>query len=141
MAIARTLFSTFTPLQNPNFRRYMSGQALSLIGTWMQSTAQSWVVWQLSHSTASLGMVAMLGALPNLLFGPWASAWGDRLDRRRLLIFTQVAAMLLACALAILVQTGLVQLWHVHLLAALLGIVSALDMPAQNAFIGDLSGS
>src|SRR5262249_3830362 len=78
--------------------------------------------------------------LPFLLLGPWISVWADRLDRRRLLIGTQVSSMILAAALALLVQTGTVQLWHVHLLALLLGMVNALDMPTQQAFIGELSG-
>jgi MFS family permease len=106
----------------------------------MQVTAQTWVVWTLSHSTAALGVVAMLGSLPILLLGPWTGLWADTLDRRRLLVATQVSAMLLAVALGVLVHTGTIQVWHVDVLATLLGIVTALDMPAQQAFIGDLSG-
>jgi MFS family permease len=82
----------------------------------------------------------MLGTLPILLFGPWAGVWADRLDRRKLLIATQVTAMLLAFVLALLTQFKAVQIWHVYILSALLGVVTALDMPAQQAFIGDLSG-
>lgn len=132
--------SIFFPLRNRNLRVYLGGQAISLIGTWMQATAQAWVVWSLSHSTAALGVVAMLGTLPILLLGPWTGVWADTLDRRRLLIVTQATAMALAIALAVLVQIGVIQVWHVYALATLLGIVTALDMPAQQAFIGDLSG-
>lgn len=135
-----TFSRTFTPLRIRNLRIYLGGQAISLLGTWMQSTAQAWVVWQISHSTVDLGVNAMLGMLPFLLLGPWISVWADRLERRRLLIGTQVSSMLLAVILAVLVQTGTVQLWHVHLLALLLGMVNALDMPTQQAFIGELSG-
>src|SRR5258707_496700 len=136
----RTVRSNFDPLRYPNFRLYLGGQAISLIGTWLQVTAQSWVVWRLSGSEAALGVVSMLNALPLLFLGLYTGAWVDRVDRRKLLIGTQIAAMLLAFALAALTQSGLVQLWHVYLLSFLLGISSALDMPAQQAFLGDLSG-
>ncbi|MGE5509583.1 MAG: MFS transporter [Chitinophagales bacterium] len=131
---------TFSPLQNRNLRLYLSGQAVSLIGTWMQITAQSWVVWRLSRSEAALGVVGMLGTLPFLILGPVAGTWADRLDRRKILINTQTVAMVLAFVLAALVQFDLVRLWHVYLLAALLGCVNALDMPSQQAFIGDMAG-
>ena len=132
--------SNFSPLKIANFRYYLSGQAVSLIGTWLQLTAQGWVVWELSHSEAALGIVAMLGTLPILLLGPWAGVWADRLNRRRLLIVTQTGAMFLAFTLAGLAQAGIVQLWHVYLLSGLLGVITAIDFPAQQAFIGDLSG-
>jgi len=136
----RTVRGNFAPLRYPNFRLYLGGQAISLIGTWLQSTAQSWVVWQLTGSEAALGVVSMLNALPILVFGAYAGVWVDRVDRRKLLVGTQVVAMLLAFVLAFLTQTHLVQLWHVYVLALLLGIANALDMPAQLAFLGDLSG-
>src|SRR5438128_169042 len=138
--IATRFLDSFLPLRNWNLRVYLSGQAISLIGTWMQVTAQAWVVWSLTHSTAALGVVAMLGTLPILLLGPWTGVWADTLDRRRLLIVSQTSAMVLAITLALLVQTGVIQVWHVYVLATLLGIVTALDMPTQQAFIGDLSG-
>src|SRR5579859_2035600 len=137
--IIRTFFTTFEPLRRPNFAIYLSGQAVSLVGTWLQVTTQGWVVWQLSQP-AALGGVAILSALPLLILGPWAGAWADRLDRRKLLIGTQAAAMLLAFALALLVQINRVQLWHVYVLALLLGIVTAYDQTAQQAFLGDLAG-
>src|SRR2546427_967893 len=138
--VASRFVASFLPLRNRNLRVYLGGQAISLIGTWMQVTAQAWVVWSLSHSTAALGVVAMLGTLPILLLGPWTGVWADTLDRRRLLIVSQTSAMVLAITLALLVQTGVIQVWHVYVLATLLGIVTALDMPTQQAFIGDLSG-
>ena len=140
MNIASTLRESFSPLKIRNFRIYLGGQAISLVGTWLQMTTQGWVVWELSHSATALGLVAMLGSLPILLLGPWAGVWADRLDRRKLLIASQAGAMLLAFVLALLTQTGLVQLWHVYLLSALLGIITAIDIPAQQAFLGDLSG-
>lgn len=136
----RTLRSNFDPLRLPNFRLYLGGQAISLVGTWLQVTAQAWVVWQLTGSAAALGIVSMLNALPLLFFGLYAGVWVDRVDRRRLLVGTQVSAMLLAFTLAVLIQTHVVQLWHVYLLSFLLGIVNALDLPAQQTFLGELSG-
>lgn len=136
----QTLFASFEPLRQRNFAIYLSGQAVSLIGTWLQATAQGWVVWELSGSEAALGIVASFASLPLLVLGPFAGTIADRFDRRKLLIATQFTAMLLAFTLAVLVQTKLVQLWHVYGLALGLGIVSALDFPAQQAFLGDLSG-
>lgn len=136
----QTLRGNFSPLRHPNFRLYLGGQAISLIGTFLQATAQSWVVWQLTGSEAALGIVSMLNALPILFLSPYAGVWVDRIDRRKLLIGTQVMAMLLAFILAALTGSGLVQLWHVYLLSLLLGVVNALDMPAQQTFLGDLSG-
>lgn len=139
-SVIGTLRSSFSPLRIPNFRIYLGGQAISLIGTWLQATAQGWVVWELSKSSAALGVVNMLGTLPILLFGLWIGVWADRIDRRKLLIGAQLGAMVLAFILAFLVQTGLVQLWHVYVLSFLLGVITAVDMPAQQAFLGDLSG-
>lgn len=136
----QTFFGSFEPLRQRNFAIYLGGQAVSLVGTWLQITAQGWVVWELARSEAALGIVAACASLPLLLFGPFAGTIADRLDRRKLLIATQATAMLLAFILAALVQTKLVQLWHVYALALALGIVSALDFPAQQAFLGDLSG-
>jgi predicted MFS family arabinose efflux permease len=136
----RTIIQGFSPLKLPNFRLYISGQAISLIGTWLQVTAQSWVVWELTHSEASLGIVAMLASLPTLLLSPWAGILADRSNRRWLLITTQAGLMLLAFTLAVLVQLNIVQVWHVYILSALVGIFSTFDFPAQQAFLGDLSG-
>jgi MFS family permease len=138
--VVRTLRESFTPLRLPNLRTYLIGQAISLLGTWMQVTAQAWLVWELSHSEVALGIVSMLGSLPLLLFGLWAGVLVDRFDRRKVLIGTQAAAMILALILAALVWTNTVQLWHVYVLSFLLGCVGAIDFPAQQAFLGDLSG-
>lgn len=140
-SVFSTLRESFSPLKFPNFRIYLSGQAVSLIGTWLQVTAQAWLVWTLTGSEEASGIVAMLGALPFLLFGPFAGVIAERTDRRKLLIATQVAAMILAFALALLVQTQLVRIWHVYLLSFLLGVVNALDVPTQQTFLGDLSGT
>ncbi|HLC60105.1 MAG TPA: MFS transporter [Candidatus Nanoarchaeia archaeon] len=138
--IINTLIEGYSPLKLKDFRIYMGGQTISMLGTWMQQTAQAWVVWTLTNSELQLGIVAMLGFIPFLIIGPFAGVWADRINRRRLLIWTQFISMILAIAFAVLVQTNLIQVWHIYILAALLGIVSTLDLPAQQAFIGDLSG-
>lgn len=135
-----TFSQTFAPLRNRNLATYLGGQAVSLLGTAMQGTAQSWVVWELSHSAQALGLVTMLGSLPLLLFGLFGGVWADRLDRRKLLVGTQVMAMVLAFIFAILLQGHWLQLWHIYVLSFALGCVNALDMPAAGAFIRDLSG-
>jgi MFS family permease len=101
---------------------------------------QGWLVWELTKSEAELGKVAMLGALPLLVLGPWAGTLADRYNRRQLLIVTQIAAMVLAFIMALLVQFNVAQIWHVYILATLLGVVTAVDFPALQAFLGDLTG-
>ncbi len=140
-SVLSTLRGSFSPLRFPNFRIYLGGQTVSLIGTWLQVTAQAWLVWTITGSEEASGIVAMLSALPFLLFGPFAGVLAERVDRRKLLIGTQIVAMLLAFALAFLVQFQLVQIWHVYLLSFLLGTVNCVDVPTQQTFLGDLSGT
>ncbi|MBI3163478.1 MAG: MFS transporter [Chloroflexi bacterium] len=139
-SLLRAYTRSFDPLKNRNLRIYLGGQAVSMLGTWMQATAQSWVVWELTQSESSLGIVVMLNSLPLFLLAPWAGGFADRFNRRMILLVTQSIAMTLAFALAFLVQTHLVQIWHIYLFSFILGVVAALDFPAQQAFIGDLSG-
>lgn len=139
-SLLQTYTKSFSPLKNRNLRIYLGGQAISLLGTWMQSTAQSWVIWELTRSESSLGIVVMLNTLPLFLLAPWAGGIADRFNRRLILLVTQSIAMTLAFALAFLIQTDLVQIWHIYIFSFILGIVNALDFPAQQAFIGDLSG-
>jgi MFS family permease len=141
MAFVRTIVANFSPLRIRNFRIYLGGQAISLIGTWLQVTAQGWVVWQLTGSTVELGTVQMLNTLPLFVLAPWAGSWADRFDRRKLLIITQLGMMVLAFLLALLVLTGVIQVWHIYVLSLFLGIFSALDFPAQQTFLGDLAGA
>lgn len=135
-----TLIEGYSPLKLKDFRIYLSGQSISMLGTWMQATAQSWVVWELTQSEFKLGIVAMLGFIPFVIFGPWSGVLADRLNRRKLLIATQIAAMTLAFIFAFLIQTKTIEVWHIYVLSMLLGIVNTLDFPAQSAFIGDLTG-
>ena len=139
-SLLKTYTNSFAPLKNRNLRIYLGGQAVSLLGTWMQSTAQSWVIWELTRSESSLGIVVMLNTLPLFLLAPWAGGIADRFNRRFILLATQSIAMLLALTMAYLIQTDLIQIWHIYTFSFILGIVNALDFPAQQAFIGDLSG-
>jgi MFS family permease len=135
------LAGNFSILKKRNIRVYLSGQAVSLLGDWMQQTAQAWVVWELTHKAMALGVVAFFSQIPFFLFGPWVGVISDRYDRRKILIITQCLIMFFAFALAFLVQTHLLQLWHVYVLAFLLGTVTAFDSTAEQAFFGDLVGT
>jgi len=118
----------------------MLGQSVNLLGDWMQQTAQSWVVWELTHKVTALGITAFLSQIPFFIFGPWVGVIADRFDRRKILLLTQFLAMLFAFILAFLIQTNHLLLWHVYLLALLLGIVTAFNVTAEQAFIGDIVG-
>jgi MFS family permease len=138
-AAART-GGTFKALRHRNFQLYLGGQLVSLAGTWMQNIAQGWLVYQISGSTAMLGVVGFAAAIPAFLIAPWAGVVVDRVNKRNLLVATQAVQVLLAFALAFLTFTGLVQVWHVVLLAVLLGAVNSFDGPARQAFVVDMVG-
>lgn len=125
-------------MRHRNFRLFFAGQLVSVIGTWMQSTAQQWLVYRITGSQTSLGMVTFISFLPVLLLSLFMGVAVDRAPRRWLLVFTQSWFMVLAVALAILTATGVVQYWHILALAALLGIGNALDMPARQAFVVEM---
>ncbi|MBC3192405.1 MFS transporter [Pseudonocardia sp. C8] len=131
---------TFAALSGRNYRLWFGGQSISMVGTWMQSVAQSWLVYELSGSAAVLGTVIAVQTLPTLLLGPYAGVWVDRLDRRRLMIGLQSLMGLQALALAVLTLTGTVALWHVYVLAAVLGLNKAFENPARQTFVHELVG-
>lgn len=130
----------YEPLRQPNYRMFISGQTVSTIGTLVQFTAQSWVVFELTHSSAALGWAGLLGSIPMIFLGPFAGALADRVNRRTLLLVTQALLALLAAAFALLVQTGVIQVWHIYVIAFATGVVAALDLPALQAFAADLAG-
>jgi MFS family permease len=123
-----------------DFRLFWGGQLVSLIGTWMQSVGQSWLVLELTGSPLSLGVVNALQFAPVLLLSPVGGALSDRLGKRDILLVTQAVMMVQALVLAILVRHGHVRYWHVALLAAIYGLGRAIDIPARQAFISDLVG-
>jgi len=134
----RWVDDTFAALRTPNYRRYFAGQAVSLVGTWMQTVAQGWLVLELTGSGTALGMMAAAQFLPILLLAPYGGLLADRMDKRRLLIATQVALGSIALALGILVVTGVVQLWMVLVLALCLGLVTAIDNPVRQSFAQEM---
>jgi MFS family permease len=127
-------------LRHRNFRLFWFGQLISLIGTWMQSIAQAWLVVLLTHDPFWLGIVAAAQFLPVLLFGLFGGIVADVIPKRKALIGTQAAAMMLALTLALLTYTGAVALWHVLALALLLGVVNSVDMPVRQAFVVEMVG-
>ncbi|KAA3451930.1 MFS transporter [Mesorhizobium sp. SARCC-RB16n] len=133
---------TFRSLANFNYRIWAVGAIVSNVGTWMQRTAQDWVVLtQLTHNNATaMGVVMALQFAPQILLLPWTGFAADHLDRRKLLLATQGAMGLLALGLGLLTVAGLVQLWHVYVFAFLLGCTTAFDAPARQTFVSDLVG-
>jgi MFS family permease len=132
--------ATFQALRHRNFRLWFFGQLTSLIGTWMQTIAQNWLVYQLTGSARDLGLVNFVGAVPLVPLTLHAGAVADRFSKRRTIFLMQAAMMALAFVLGLLTWTGAVQLWHVFFLAFLLGAAQAVDTPARQAFVVELVG-
>ncbi len=127
-------------LRHRNFQLFFGGQLISLIGTWMQTVAQSWLVYRLTGSGLLLGSVGFASQIPVFLVAPAGGIAADRLNRQRIVIATQTLSMLLAFVLAALTLTHKVQVWHIFVLAALLGVVNAFDIPGRQAFLVDMVG-
>lgn len=131
----------FSALRHRNFRLFWFGQLISLIGTWMQSIGQAWLVLVLSHNNALLlGLVGALQFLPVLVLSLFGGVIADKWPKRRVLICTQSSAMLLALILFGLTVTHTVQIWHIFVLATLLGTVNAVDMPTRQSFVVEMVG-
>jgi MFS family permease len=131
---------TFAALAVPNYRRYYSGQAISMIGTWMQMTAQAWLVLSLTHSSTALGAVVALQTLPVLLLAPYGGVIADRVDMRRLMILLQSAMAVQALVLGLLTVNGSVKVWEIGVLAVLLGLNNAFENPARQSFMLEMVG-
>lgn len=134
---------TFHSLRVRNYRLFFFSQFISLTGTWMQTTAQSWLVLELAgkdHAGFALGVMMALQFAPLLLFGVWGGLIADRLDKRRTLIWTQGSAAVLAVVLWLIVATGAVELWMIYVLAFLLGCVTVFDLPTRQAFVIEMVG-
>lgn len=125
-------------LQSRNYRLFASGQLASLIGTWMQTVAESWLVYRLTGSPLLLGFTGFASQVPVFLLAPLGGVVADRYDRRRILIATQASAMVLALLLATLTLAGTIQVWQVFAIASLLGVANAFDIPARQAFVVSL---
>lgn len=136
----KSLRRAFTSLRHRNYRLYWSGQVISLLGTYMQSVGQVWLVLQLTHSPWQLGLVGALQAVPVLFFSLFGGVFADRWPKRRVLLCTQSSAMIQALLLWVLIATGTIQLWHLYVLALLLGLTNSLGRPTGQAFIVEMVG-
>jgi MFS family permease len=121
-----------------NFRLFFYGQSLGIVGYWVQQIAMSWLVYRLTGSALLLGATAFAGQIAVLFLAPFGGLWADRVDRRRLLIVTQAAAAVPAFALALLAWLDVVEVWHVIVLATLLGVVIAIDAPIRQSFLPEM---
>jgi len=135
-----TLGTTFRALRHRNFQLFFAGQFISLTGTWMQSVAQSWLVYRLTGSVVLLGMIGFASQVPVFLIAPFGGTVADRYNRHRILIVTQSAAMVLAFILAALTLTRRIEIWHLFVIAAGFGIANAFDIPTRQAFALDMVG-
>jgi MFS family permease len=131
---------TFASLRVPNYRLYFAGQSISLIGTWMQTTAQAWLVLELTHSATDLGLVVAIQALPVLLLAPYGGVVADRVDKRKMMAVLQALMGLQALALGTLVVLGMARFWQVCVLAVVLGLNNVFENPSRQAFIREMVG-
>jgi MFS family permease len=131
--------NTFASLRHRNFRLFFSGQLISLIGTWMQNTAQGWLVYELTGSKILLGVVAAVGSTPMMLLSIWGGSVADRHSKRRIILCTQFSMMVLAFLFSSLVWSGRIRPWQILILAALGGCALAFDMPARQAFMVEMT--
>jgi MFS family permease len=138
--IAERVLGTFPALAIPNYRRYLAGQSVSLVGTWMQMTALAWLVLTLSDSPSALGVVIALQTLPVLVLGPYGGVVADRVNKLRLMIVLQTAMGVQALILGVLTVTGGVRFWQVGVLSVLLGLNNAFENPARQSFMLEMVG-
>jgi MFS family permease len=134
-----TLAQTFRALRHRNFRLFLMGQIVSLVGTWMEQTAMAWIVYQLTNSKMMLGLLATAGSAPMLFFSVWGGALADRHSKRAILVATQTISMVLAFLLAVLVWRGNVGAGPILIIAILSGVVMAFDMPPRQAFVIEMT--
>lgn len=132
--------STLEAFRHTNFRLFFIGQTISLIGTWSQSLAISWLVWRITHSAAWLGIIGFTIQFPMLIFGLPGGVAADKFDRLKILTAMQVLCMVQAIVLSVLTLTGLVNLWHILVLSALLGTIYAFEFPVRQSFVMDMVG-
>ncbi|MFI7103328.1 MFS transporter [Streptomyces sp. NPDC050161] len=130
----------FSSLRVRNYRLFATGQVVSNTGTWMQRIAQDWLVLSLTGSSTAVGITTALQFLPMLLFGLYGGVIADRFSKRKLLLFTQSAMGMTGLALAVLTLSGNIQVWHVYLVAFVLGLVTVIDNPSRQAFVVEMVG-
>jgi MFS family permease len=132
--------AAFRSLRHRNFRLFFSGQLISLVGTWMQSIAEAWLIYRLTGSSVLLGLLGFVSQIPIFLLSPIGGLAADRWPRQRVVIATQVASMTLGFTLAALTLTGRIRVWEIIVLATLLGVVNAFDVPARQSFLIEMVG-
>lgn len=125
----------FRALRSKNYKLYFLGQAISLIGTWIQSTAMSWLIYRITNSTVLLGTTAFLSQIPNLFISPFIGVFLDRFSKHKILILTQTLLMLQALVLSILTLSNIIEVWHILILSLILGILNSIDAPARQSFV------
>ncbi|MGB9857462.1 MAG: MFS transporter [Dictyoglomaceae bacterium] len=125
----------FRALRSRNYKLYFTGQAISLIGTWIQSTAMSWLVYRLTNSSVLLGTTAFLSQIPNLFLSPFIGVFLDRFSKHKILILTQTLLMFQALVLSLLTLTNHIQIWHILFLSLILGILNSIDAPTRQSFV------
>jgi MFS family permease len=130
-----SLSHAWRALRHRNFRLFFVGQSVSLIGNWMTRLATTWLVYQFTHSALLLGIVSFAGQIVSFLMGPFAGVWVERLERRKLLVWTQAFAAVQSLALAALTIAHVIKLWEIVALTAMQGIINAFDMPARQSFL------
>jgi MFS family permease len=135
---AASLGGILRALRHRNYRLFFSGQGISLIGTWMQQIAISWLVYRLTHSAFLLGVVGFSSRIPTFVFASFAGVLADRWNRHRALVVTQTLSTVQALILAVLVLTGMINIWHVILLSLCLGFINAFDVPIRQSFVVDM---
>ncbi len=133
-----TFMLTFRALQSRNYRLFFSGQFISLIGTWMQQIAVSWLVYRMTNSIFLLGLVGFISQFPTFVISPFAGVWSDRMNKHRILIWTQILSMIQALTLAALVLTDSITVWQIIVLSFFIGCINAFDVPARQSFIIDM---
>lgn len=138
--IKKTFNNPFTALKHKNFRYYWIGMCVSLIGTWMQNIAQPWLAYTLTNSPFLLSLIGIAQFTPMLIFSLFAGVVIDKFPKKKILLFTQSASLVITLILAILVWTGKVQYWHILIMATALGIVNTVDMPSRQSVIIELVG-
>lgn len=138
--IDRGFNNPFIALRHRNFSLYMAGMSISLVGTWMQNVAQPWLAYSLTKSPLLLSLVGIMQFLPMMIFSLFAGVIVDRISKKKLLLFTQSASLVITLVLAILVWTGREQYWHILVAATALGFVNTLDMPTRQSFVIEMVG-
>jgi MFS family permease len=128
----------YRALRHRNYRLFFIGQGISLVGTWLTRFATSWLAYKLTHSGTILGLVSFFGQMPSALLSPIAGVLVDRFDRHRVIVITQIAAMLQSAALAFFMFAGLMTVWHLLLLGVVQAVINAFDMPARQSFMGQM---